>query len=77
MFSLLMMNCLITYSRETTLQAVLACESGGEGIQLLGVSKTVLILEWEHNLGKEELIPKLISHVTVNASTELLSFPDG
>jgi len=56
---------------------LLACESGGEGIQLLGMSKTVLILEWEHNLGKQESIPRLILHVIVNASAELLSFPDG
>ena len=74
-----MTNYLSTYRHATQvrLQAVLACGSGSEGIQLLTMSKTVHILEREHNLGKQESIPTLISHVTVNASTELLSFPDG
>ena len=39
-------------------QPVLACKSKGRGIHLLGVSKTVLILEHECNVEKQEPIPR-------------------
>ena len=37
-----------------SVQAVLGTQKLGEGIHLLGTSKTVPILEWEHNLRKRE-----------------------
>ena len=50
---------------------MLARESGGKGIHLLGVSKTVLILKRECNLRKKESISGQIPCVTVES---LLSY---